>query len=57
MLFLATIAKVFLFDLGHLAGLQRAASMLGLALSLIVVSLVYQRFVFRRAPAAPEPAT
>jgi hypothetical protein len=56
-LFLATIAKVFLFDLGHLAGLQRAASMLGLALSLIVVSLVYQRFVFRRAPAAAEPAT
>ncbi len=50
LLFLATIAKVFLFDLGHLAGLQRAASMLGLALSLIVVSLVYQRFVFRRAP-------
>ncbi len=50
-LFLATIAKVFLFDLGHLAGLQRAASMLGLALSLILVSLVYQRFVFRRAPA------
>lgn len=48
-LFLVTIAKVFLFDLGHLEGLQRAASMLGLALSLIAVSLVYQRFVFRRA--------
>lgn len=47
-LFLVTIAKVFLFDLGHLAGLQRAASMLGLAVSLLVVSLVYQRFVFRR---------
>ncbi|MBL8861090.1 MAG: DUF2339 domain-containing protein [Planctomycetes bacterium] len=47
-LFLVTIGKVFLFDLGHLAGLQRAASMLGLALSLILVSLVYQRFVFRR---------
>jgi len=61
-LFLAMIAKVFLFDLGHLAGLQRAASMLGLALSLIVVSLVYQRFVFRRAaapdaaPSAPAPS-
>lgn len=66
-LFLGTSAKVFLFDLGHLEGLHRAASMLGLALSLIAVSLVYQRFVFRRtpvaagtppestAPAAPEP--
>ncbi|MCY2959975.1 MAG: DUF2339 domain-containing protein [Planctomycetota bacterium] len=53
-LFLATSAKVFLFDLGHLQGLQRAASMLGLALSLIVVSLVYQRFVFRRAPAPSD---
>ena len=56
-LFLATIAKVFLFDLGHLAGLQRAGSMLGLALSLILVSLVYQRFVFRRAPLAGERLT
>jgi len=54
-LFLITIAKVFLFDLGHLEGLQRAASMLGLALSLIVVSLVYQRFVFRRVKVAPGP--
>ncbi len=53
-LFLTTIAKVFLFDLGHLEGLQRAASMLGLALSLILVSLVYQRFVFRRVKGAPE---
>jgi uncharacterized membrane protein len=53
-LFLVTIAKVFLFDLGHLEGLQRAASMLGLALSLIIVSLVYQRFVFRREPKVAE---
>ncbi len=56
LLFVATIAKVFLFDLGHLTGLQRAGSMLGLALSLILVSLVYQRFVFRRAPVPEEPA-
>lgn len=53
-LFLTTIGKVFLFDLGHLEGLQRAASMLGLALSLILVSLVYQRFVFRRVKTEPE---
>jgi hypothetical protein len=48
-LLLLTIGKVFLFDLGHLEGLYRAGSMLGLALSLLLVSLLYQRFVFRRA--------
>jgi uncharacterized membrane protein len=45
---LATIAKVFLFDLANLAGLQRVGSFLGLALCLILVSLFYQRFVFGR---------
>jgi uncharacterized membrane protein len=43
---LVTIGKVFLFDLGHLDGLMRVGSLIGLALSLLVVSLVYQRFVF-----------
>lgn len=47
-LFLASIAKVFLFDLGHLEGLQRVASLLGLAIALLGVSVLYQRFVFRR---------
>jgi uncharacterized membrane protein len=47
-LLLMTIAKVFLIDLGHLDGLYRVASMLGLALSLLLVSFLYQRFVFRR---------
>ena len=51
-LLLVTCAKVFLYDLGHLVDLYRVASLVGLALSLIVVSLVYQRFVFRRG--APE---
>ncbi len=51
-LLLMTIAKVFLFDLGHLGGLYRVASMLGLALSLLLVSFLYQRFVFRRRTAA-----
>ncbi len=55
-LFLMTIAKVFLFDLGHLGGLYRVASMLGLALSLLVVSFLYQRFVFRRRTVAGEAA-
>ena len=48
-LLLMTIAKVFLLDLGRLEGLWRATSMLGLALSLLVVSFLYQRFVFQKA--------
>ena len=49
-LLLATIAKVFLYDLGELRDLYRVASLLGLAISLILVSLAYQRFVFRGEP-------
>jgi len=45
-----TIAKVFLYDLGELTDLYRVASLVGLAGSLIGVSLAYQRFVFRREP-------
>jgi len=44
---------VFLYDLGELRGLHRVASLVGLALALLAVSVVYQRFVFRRAPAEP----
>ncbi len=47
-LVLVTIAKVFLYDLGELHDLYRVASLLGLALSLILISLAYQRFVFRK---------
>lgn len=49
--FLLSIGKVFLRDLAHLDGLYRVASLAGLALSLIAVSLFYQRFVFRRVDA------
>jgi hypothetical protein len=49
-MFMLTIAKVFLFDLGNLQGLYRVASLLGLAIALLLVSLLYQRFVFRIAP-------
>jgi uncharacterized membrane protein len=48
-----TIGKVFLYDLGELKDLYRVVSLLGLAISLIAVSLAYQRFVFRR-PSHPE---
>ncbi len=45
---LITIGKVFLYDLGTLTDLYRVASLVGLAVSLILVSLLYQRFVFRK---------
>ena len=45
-----TIGKVFLHDLGELEDLYRVASLVGLALSLMVVSLAYQRFVFSKRP-------
>jgi uncharacterized membrane protein len=44
------VVKVFLYDLGKLEDLYRVASLLGLAVSLILVSLAYQRFVVRVAP-------
>jgi len=40
-----TVAKVFLYDLSNLTGLYRVLSFLGLGVSLILVSLLYQRFV------------
>ena len=49
---LAATFKVFLYDLGELGGLYRVASLIGLALTLLAVSLVYQRFVFARAALA-----
>ncbi|MGD2113948.1 MAG: DUF2339 domain-containing protein [Acidobacteriota bacterium] len=42
-----TVFKVFLYDLSGLEDLYRVASLVGLALSLMLVSLAYQRFVFR----------
>jgi hypothetical protein len=53
LLLLLTIGKVFLFDLGHLEGLLRAAAVAGLGVSLLLVSVLYQRFVFRRPAATP----
>ncbi|REJ75031.1 MAG: DUF2339 domain-containing protein [Acidobacteria bacterium] len=45
---LAALAKVFFYDLGELRGLFRVFSLLGVAAALILVSLLYQRFVFKR---------
>ncbi len=53
-LMVATLGKVFLVDLGELEGLHRVGSLLGLAAALLVVSLLYQRFVFRRPAGVRE---
>jgi uncharacterized membrane protein len=50
-----SIGKVFLYDLGQLRDLYRVLSLLGLAVSLLAVSLAYQRFVFRRDPSPGSP--
>jgi uncharacterized membrane protein len=50
-LLVIVIGKLFLFDLGELQGLYRVASFLGLAVSLLLVSFGYQRFVFRKTSA------
>jgi hypothetical protein len=44
-----TIVKCFLLDLSHLGGLYRVGSLLGLAASLVLVGLLLQRFVLRKA--------
>lgn len=49
---LLTVGKVFLYDLSNVGGLYRILSFFGLGVSLILVSLFYQRFVFRREPGA-----
>ncbi|HVE71628.1 MAG TPA: DUF2339 domain-containing protein [Thermoanaerobaculia bacterium] len=49
-----TIAKCFLHDLARLGGLYRIASFLGLALALIMVALLLQKFVLSRRLPDPE---
>jgi uncharacterized membrane protein len=55
-LMLGTIGKVFVYDLGQLKDLYRVVSLLGLAASLLLISLAYQRFVFKKEPPRVEPA-
>jgi len=50
-----TVVKVFLFDLSGLEDLYRVASLVGLAVSLLLVSLAYQRFVFRTDRSGIDP--
>lgn len=46
---LLAVGKVFLYDLRHLQDLYRVGSLLGLGASLLLISFLYQRFVFRDA--------
>ncbi len=50
---LATITKVFLFDMSVLGGILRAVSFMGLGGALVGLGLLYRRFMFRRDPETP----
>jgi len=50
-LIVATVLKVFLFDLSSLEGALRALSFIGLGLVLLGIGLVYQKFIFARRTA------
>ena len=47
---LATIVKVFMYDVGGLEGLWRVGSFLGIGIALLAVSWFYGRFVFGIGP-------
>lgn len=58
-LLVVTICKLFLHDLWRLGGLYRIGSLIGLAIVLIAVSFIYQRFLTRGQAATTrtgEPA-
>lgn len=55
-LLLVTILKCFLHDLAELGGLYRVASLFGLAVSLVLVGLLLQKFVMMRR-VEPPPTT
>jgi uncharacterized membrane protein len=55
-LLVVTIFKCFLHDLGRLGGLYRIASFLGLALALVMVSVLLQKFVLSRRTAEEVPS-
>ena len=52
-LLLVTILKCFLHDLARLGGLYRVGSLLGLALALVIVGVLLQKYVIAR-PVAPS---
>ena len=57
LLLVVTILKCFLHDLARLGGLYRVGSLLGLAVCLVLVGILLQKFVMSKAaPPAEEPA-
>ena len=52
-LLVAAVFKAFLFDLPHLGGVHRAASLFGLGVSLVVVAITLQKFGLGRSAAVP----
>ena len=54
LLLVATILKCFLHDLARLGGLYRVGSLLGLAVSLVIVGVLLQKFVLGH-PITPPP--
>jgi hypothetical protein len=56
-LLLVTVVKCFLYDLAQLGGLYRVGSLFGLAISLVLVGVMLQKFVMmKRQPPSPEPS-
>ena len=53
-LLLVTVLKCFLHDLSRLGGLYRVGSLLGLAISLVLVGVLLQRFVMIKSTTTPE---
>jgi hypothetical protein len=55
-LLLVTVLKCFLHDLARLGGLYRVGSLLGLTISLLLVGVLLQKFVIRKASPTTEEA-
>lgn len=53
LMLLTTVLKCFLHDLARLGGLYRVGSLLGLALSLVLVGVLLQKFVMKVARSGP----
>jgi uncharacterized membrane protein len=56
LLLVVTILKCFLHDLARLGGLYRVGSLLGLAISLVLVGILLQKFVMTRTRPGEEAA-
>jgi uncharacterized membrane protein len=59
-LLVVTLLKLFLHDLWRLGGLYRIGSLIGLAFVLMMISLIYQKFLSNPSagtPAKPDDST